>query len=449
MAKKNLPSSRAGLRQRSAPWVRQSRRERVSLFKGRQVANPEFIQRYAGVMAQRPETFSEIPVRQFLGKNVEFFLEMMRNYRKDDKRRALSSGWDRQLSSEEVRSAWRLAEVFCKIKLREHFSRRLFSGLKEYLRARHYPLDSGILEKVSLRFLPGAVENSTHSIDWRAMERDYLYELKTRRRRELEDRTTTNIMVDYTVKGKHLTPNQLRNVQRWWRKKVGEYQKESDDVLLQGYLDGKAEDVIRAEVDEIRQRFIIKAQLETFPKTPVEHKKVSRSLASSPPKKAGTRAERKEEYVPRPPRERALRMMQRAEAVARASREKFDALEYSLASLERENGDSGWLFRRFSDEKLLPEKLAIQMNVAGHLAQKAFTRVILNTRFRETFGDKSIASLAHFLSRLKAYGVRNDVAHRNFESSRGREMYEFLVKEGILDNTHDGGKRAYLVRLHD
>jgi hypothetical protein len=449
MAKNNSPSPRRGLRQRSAVWVRQSRRERFSLLKGRWGTLPDSIQQSMDAMAQRPQTFSESSARQFLENNPDFFLQILHTYGKHQKRNSFPAGWALQLSSVEVNRAWRLAEEFYQVKLREYFSRRLFSGLRDYLKARKYPVDKDVLEKVSLRFLPGAVDNPAQSVDWRAMERDYHYELKNRRRREQEDRTTTNIMVDFTVKRKSLTLNQLRNVRRWWRKKVGEYQKETDDALLRGYMDGKPEDVIRAEVDEIRQHFITKAQLETFPKTPVEHPKETRLPTISLPQKSGTREDRKAGYMPRPSNGRAQRLMQRAEAVARASREKFDPLSYSLVSLEQENGPSGWLFRRFWDEKLLSEKLVIQLNAAGHLAQKAFTRVILSTRFRETFGDKSIASLARFLSRLKAYGVKNDAAHRYFESARGRDMYDFLVKEGILDNTHDGGKRTYLVRLHN
>ncbi|MBM3282233.1 MAG: hypothetical protein FJY86_02750 [Candidatus Diapherotrites archaeon] len=450
MAKKNASQPRRGLRLRSAPWVRQTRRERISSIKSRWGSNPANIQRYIEVMSQRPVSFSDKPVRDFLQKNADFFLEMLRSYDKQHKQRMFPAGWTQRLSQEEVTNAWRLADAYSKLHLREHFSRRLYSGLRDYLKARNYPVDNAVIEKVSLRFLSGAVDNPAQSIDWRAMERDYHAELKNRRRREQEDRTTTNIMVDYTVKGKRLTPNQFRNVKRWWRRNVEKYQKETDDALLHGYMDGKTEEVIRAEVDEIKQRYIIKAQLETFPKNPIEHEKLSRTVvAPSSPKKPGTRAERIAGHTPRFPSERAQKQMQRAEAEARAIREKFDPLLYSLTSLERENGSSGWIFKRFLDEKLLPEKLVIQLNAAGHLAQKAFTRVILTTRFRETFGDKSIASLARFFSRLKAYGVENNAAHRLFESSRGREMYDFLVREGLLDNTHDGGKKTYLVRLHD
>ncbi len=446
MTKKNVPP-RKGLRQRSAPWVRQTRRERMNLLSNRWGRFPDSVQRCLKVIEQRPETYSEASARKFLGDNPDFFLEMLHTYGKQSARRAFPPGWAYLLSPEEVNHAWRLADAYSKLKLREYFSKRLNSGLRDYLKTRSYPVDPHVVEKVSMRFLPGVVDNPIQSVDWRALERDYFNELKNRRRRELEDRTTTNIMVDFTVKGKRLTPNQLRNVKRWWRKNVDNYQKESDDVLLTGYLSGKTTEDIRAEVEEIKQRYIMKAQLETFPKATT-----ARNLPRvhySTIKKPGTREERKANYASTPRVERAQQLMQRAEAEARASRSKFDPLSYSLASLERENGNSGFLFRRLLAEKLLPEKLVIQLNVAGHLAQKAFTRVVLTTRFRETFGDKSIVSLARFLSRIKGYGVANERAHHYFESARGREMYEFLVREHILDNTHDGNKKSYLVRSHD
>jgi hypothetical protein len=349
---------------------------------------------------------------------------------------------------------------------RQSFSANLKAGIQAYFKARSIPFDRNAFDAAyNYYFAEGGKKfsNIRHPMDLADFEREYLYARKDFRGLDQINAEEVNALFSKVVGRTRLTPNQRRVVKKWLSAHRQELKKTRTQLLeeykrkpgglkqlFQQPQDSPAWTEFFNRLIQINNQFIELARqqaLAPFLARPrVKQKPATRELTEAT-RKLGTRAERMAEYAPHEKEKRARTAeVKSRNQLASISGRPFDSTEYALTAMTKENLQTGSMFRELVKKGQLKRGTIVNLFTSGSLTQKIFLQTMQETDFVQRFGVKHIDTLARALAYIGPTGRDIQRTIRNFQSPQGREMFEFLERNGLIETHHGGGKVVYLRR---
>lgn len=444
--------SRRGERLRSAPWVRQSRKEQLAIRRKKERLYPPINPLYAEILRfqSRGESVPYEERTTFVDKYSNFILSVFLGGKKV-RGKALNIGKVKEDVKDDQK--WKVVLSLFRNQLAnrewQRALNRFWELAHEYLNERGIPWTDGVYKAVMERMSRLIFENPFAAIDWPDFERVYIAEYKRSRRYALDERTWTNHMFEMVTEGKRLTPNQSEAARRLIRSKGMEAYRKAHREAIQRYgfpLLEEGQKYYEELAIKYRDETVdgIRKQLESqF----VQKKKEKKTAGKPPtPKKIGSREERIASYV-RAQKERTFEVRER-EKLSRISGKPFDSTAYCLDGIRKESAKTASLLEELFRKRFLSASVIQSFFVQGSLSQRVFVHTINETDFVVRFGEKAIEQLARGIVSIGPKSRRIELARKKFDEPGKIPIFEFLERYGVIETQHGGGKFVYLHRFH-
>jgi hypothetical protein len=149
---------------------------------------------------------------------------------------------------------------------------------------------------------------------------------------------------------------------------------------------------------------------------------------------------------------RKERELKDIELAAKNNGVKFDSPSFILQEMRTANPKGAQILSDLRKQGFLSDASLRKLYSRGFLAQRLFVVTLNETNFLKEFGFDTVNSLANGLSSIGYQGKLIDGIVKSFHTPdsphTGQRIFNFLVKSGIIEASHGGGKVAYLKRLH-
>ncbi len=324
-----------------------------------------------------------------------------------------------------------------------------------YLEERKIPVEPHILgNALSAHFKKNKMETPNQALDLRAIEKEYIKHRKFARMIGFEANKTVNFYLGKIIGNARLNPGQKKAAKKWLFKELGKHEERLENEANNLFLENEKEwtqetaEKINRKIEEIDAEFVEGAQKtlwKRFLKQAKHQPEPARKRGEA--EKLGRRDERMARYTPKEknPKQRQAEI-KTAENMAKRSGRRFDSAEYAIRQIASANPGAGRKFRELAGLKKLDRESIVRLFTSGTLAQKTFLKAVVEKGFESRFGQRDINALAKGIAFIGPVGRKIEKAKKAFQSPKGKQIFEFLEKEGLVETHHSGGSVAYLKR---
>jgi hypothetical protein len=138
--------------------------------------------------------------------------------------------------------------------------------------------------------------------------------------------------------------------------------------------------------------------------------------------------------------------MQKAEQATRLLGGQFDEVSYALNEINKSSPALASQLRQMVEKRVLERDLVVKFFSRGQLSQKAFGRAINEFGFIQKFGEEKVPALARMLTNIgREIPMRGSIL-RSTRDSSAEDILNFLVRSGLVDDTHRNGACVGLIR---
>ncbi|MFH0715155.1 MAG: hypothetical protein V1847_05275 [Candidatus Diapherotrites archaeon] len=341
----------------------------------------------------------------------------------------------------------------------EKFSERITPFARNYLKERKIPFDRrAFLQSLSDVTFGKRVRDFRSGLDWNAFEKSYRARLKFEKVREFGRNNILNEFVRRAFPLERLSNRQFKRVKQVIEQRMQAFLKVGDELILEGILRGLSD----FELDQLllanENAFLSTIKEDVLKEFSFSNKKGTVNQRATAEIAKGDRARRMAEYS-RTPSASALgrqnvQARERAEQrVAQARGKPFDEAEFDLKIFgenSQYNSEAPKLVEKLVRERALNRQNLHKLAIAGPLCQRVFVETLSGTSFLQEFGNRQVNALAFGLANIGSEGKKIEkaktlfIAHEN--SKMSESIYHFLVKNGVLEVDHGGGKVVYIHR---
>ncbi len=443
------PKNAGASRRRRAPWAAQpiADKRRAVLNHSRTVASASLLRaleiRKNGVVGMPREEKIAL-IKAHPGEMTNVVMALTQKYSRSQAKELV----EKRPQILEDNTINHLVKEWCKNKVeeaRKEIPQALEKRVKQYLKERKIPVDNtSVITAINEFVLGSSVRSLSSSIDLPRFERIYIGHQKLNRDKVLNDAHNLNSYLNQIVRGARFTNNQKKAVKRWLRRTLPEYHKKRMEVFK-----AHEADFLEAfrQIGVLEAQFLASARAnfsDMFKQAEVRKSAPAPKVQSSV-SKSGSREQRMAEYTPRVKEaERKAVLAKKAEA-ARTSGRPFNAAEYCLGEIMRENEATGRRLLQLRDRGAVNSPAIQSLYTAGSLAQKIFVSA-LDAGFEAQFGAHNISSLARAVSYIGSKGRIITHVEKVFQSKDARKIVDFLSREKLIELGHSGGDVVYLAR---
>ncbi|MDO8625230.1 MAG: hypothetical protein Q7R47_04040, partial [Candidatus Diapherotrites archaeon] len=139
--------------------------------------------------------------------------------------------------------------------------------------------------------------------------------------------------------------------------------------------------------------------------------------------------------------------LQTRQDMARTAGVPFSQTRYIFEQITRQNPAAAQFLSQRLARRDISSDTVTRLFTAGPLTIRVFQHALDQAGFEQAFGRTEIETLARGLANIGGFGKKNERAKAGFRSSRGTEIFEFLVRNGLLETRHHKGQAVYLKRI--
>ncbi len=357
----------------------------------------------------------------------------------------------------------------------------LRKNVERYLRERKLPFDRAIANLVIIEYISTVRPQELFSgkINLQRVEQGYIKLLKEERTAKQRFSQINNKLIKVALQGLGVSNKKVAVARRWVEREHEKYAqlferriKETiqalalpQEEITVGGRKAKAVKLgeslqetlgnISKEVWELEKKDLREFVISTMPRTKKGGvSRVSNGNGNSSAQKAGSREQRIAEHGARVTSETAeaisarqnIAKLESAKLTARTVGTMFDDLGYCLREIEKTNPNLSIQMKSMLKQGTLKQNSVIQLFANGNLAQRTFSRAINEFKFMETYGPDKVESLARMIYVIGPRVPRIDNVRKSINSRDSALIFDFLVKTGLANPNHRGGKCVMLTR---
>jgi hypothetical protein len=357
----------------------------------------------------------------------------------------------------------------------------LKKNVEKYLRGRKLPFNGGLVSLVVMDYVATVRPEELFAgrINLAKIENHYIRLLKEERTARQRFSEINNKLIRAALQGLGVSNKKVGVARRWVEREHEKYAqlferriKETiqamalpqEEITIEGRrakavkLDGSLQETlgkISKEIWELEKKDLREFVISTMPKLKKgEGVRLSNGNGNNSARKIGSREQRMTEYGARSTQEmdevvsarQNAAKLESAKMTARTVGTRFDDLGYCLREIEKTNPNLSVQMRSMLKQGTLKQNSVIQLFSNGNLAQRTFSRAINEFKFIESYGPDKVESLARMIYVIGPRVPRIDNVRKSINPRDSALIFDFLVKTGLANPNHRGGKCVMLAR---